>query len=1017
MSERLNVTPAPRALGRLAFWVTLLLPLAVGIAQTALSPADAVSAIQLPPGFQATLFAAEPAITQPMSFTFDDRGRVWVVECLSYPTWNIEGQGQDRVTILEDTDHDGRHDKRTVFFDQGVNLSSVEVGFGGVWLTAVPNLIFIPDANGDDKPDGPPRVVLDGFDLKARHNVVGNLAWGPDGWLYGCNGILSNSLVGKPGAPNERRVPINCGVWRYHPVRQEFEAYAHGTTNPWGLDWDDRGQLFVTNCVIKHLFHFVPGGHYERMYGQDLNPNVYGLLQSCADHQHWAGGHWTTSRGGQGAHSDAGGGHAHSGCMVYLGDNWPEEYRGNVFAVNIHGQRLNRDVLKRSGSGYVASHLPDFAFSKDPWFRGLHAKYGPDGAVYVTDWSDIGECHDQQEEQVDRTGGRIFKISYGQPKEPPYADLAKATSAQLVALQSHANEWQARHARRILQERVAKGRESAKTLRDLFEDFTDPEKKNDSQARPAAHLVRLLYTAYVTGQLDEAALAKLIVKADDETVRALAVRLACERHSGTPVVQTALAAAATMDSSPFVRLHVASALQRVPLEQRWPIAEAIVAHAADAQDANLPLFVWYAVEPLVARSPRKAIELLSKTEIPLVREHLSRRAIAVYEAAGGERGSSAWVLDELLRAAATAPDAARSDILRGIAASYRGRREVAAPKEWLDYYASLATSRLPGVRQQAQELAVKFGDQRAIATLNDLLMKRVRGTLDERRQALTLLTTRRDPEFGRSLLSLLRDDALRPDVIRELAAFDLPEIPPRLIALYPSLTPAERQDVLQTLTARPASALVLLAAIENEVIPRRDVSALIVRQVEALGDKTIQQRLTAVWGQVRPASDARRQRTAELKSLLTPETLQSANSSNGRALFVRNCATCHKLFGEGTPIGPELTGSQRANLDYILENVLDPSALVPREHKVNVVQLADGRVVQGIVAEETPSTLTLRTANDTVYVATSEIENRRESPQSMMPEGLFDKLTPDEIRDLIAYLASPAQVPLPAGTQ
>src|SRR5687767_10135729 len=200
-------------LTRVAILLTILTASAAARGQDkALPPEQAAAAWQLPPGFKATLFAGEPDLVQPIAFTLDDRGRVWVVECLSYPTWKADGTGSDRVTIFEDTDNDGRHDKRTVFYDGGVNLSGIEVGFGGVWLTAVPNLIFIPDANGDDKPDGPPKVLLDGWDLAAKHNVVGNLAWGPDGWLYGCNGILSNSKVGKPGTPEARRVAMNCGV-------------------------------------------------------------------------------------------------------------------------------------------------------------------------------------------------------------------------------------------------------------------------------------------------------------------------------------------------------------------------------------------------------------------------------------------------------------------------------------------------------------------------------------------------------------------------------------------------------------------------------------------------------------------------------------------------------------------------------------------------------------------------------------------------------------------------------------
>ena len=307
----------------------------------------------VPPGFAVTLFAGEPDVVQPIAMTFDDRGRLWVVECLSYPNWRKDGKGSDRVTILEDTDGDGKFDKRTVFLDDGVNLSGIEIGFGGVWLCSSPNLLFIPDRDGDDKPDGPPEVVLDGWNIKdTKHNVFNTLTWGPDGWLYGCNGIQAKARVGKPGTPDKDRTPLDCGVWRYHPTQKHFELFASGTTNPWGLDWDDYGQMFITNCVIHHICHVIPGGHMERMYGDDVNPYTYGLQKSCADHLHWGGGAWTSSRStgvnGSPQHSEAGGGHAHSGCAVYLGDNFPPEYRNSVFMCNIHGNRLNRDWLDRT---------------------------------------------------------------------------------------------------------------------------------------------------------------------------------------------------------------------------------------------------------------------------------------------------------------------------------------------------------------------------------------------------------------------------------------------------------------------------------------------------------------------------------------------------------------------------------------------------------------------------------------------------------------------------------------------
>ncbi|HZN58081.1 MAG TPA: PVC-type heme-binding CxxCH protein, partial [Planctomycetota bacterium] len=384
-----------------------------------LSPEEGAKALRLPDGFRATLFAGEPDVVQPIAFTFDERGRLWVVECLSYPNWVPVGSkaAQDRVAIFTDKDNDGRFDEKKVFLADGRNLSGIEVGFGGVWLCSVPELLFVPDRDGNDAPDGPPEVVLDGWDLRAKHNVFNSLAWGPDGWLYGLNGILSSSLVGKPGAAAADRVPIDCGVWRYHVGRRRFEAVAHGTTNPWGIDWDDRGRMFITNCVIEHLWHVVPGAHFRRMYGEDLDPHVYTLLASGVDHIHWAGGAWQTSRGGQGAHGAAGGGHAHAGCMVYLGESWPRELRDSVFLCNIHGSRVNRDSVAPKGSTVVFRHERDFLQSADPWFRGLVLKQGPDDSAFLADWNDTGECHDYDEARVDT--GRIFKISYGSGARPP----------------------------------------------------------------------------------------------------------------------------------------------------------------------------------------------------------------------------------------------------------------------------------------------------------------------------------------------------------------------------------------------------------------------------------------------------------------------------------------------------------------------------------------------------------------------------------------------------------------------
>ncbi|HMJ92045.1 MAG TPA: PVC-type heme-binding CxxCH protein, partial [Candidatus Acidoferrum sp.] len=253
-----------------------------------LSPQEALKKIALPPGFNATLFAAEPDVMQPIGFDFDDRGRLWVVEAFSYP--DNKPENRDRILIFTDKDGDGRFDERKVFLTNGVHLSGIAIGFGGVWVTSSPNLLFYSDRNGDDVPDEKPQVILDGWTLKAQHNMVNGVVWGPDGWLYGRHGITAPSFVGKPGTPEHQRTRVSCSIWRYHPLRGIFEVVANGTTNPWGLDWDDYGQPFFSNNVIGHFWHLVPGAHYKRMFGEDPNLYTYQLMDQCADHLHWSGG-------------------------------------------------------------------------------------------------------------------------------------------------------------------------------------------------------------------------------------------------------------------------------------------------------------------------------------------------------------------------------------------------------------------------------------------------------------------------------------------------------------------------------------------------------------------------------------------------------------------------------------------------------------------------------------------------------------------------------------------------------
>ncbi len=303
--------------------------------------------------------------------------------------------------------------------------------------------------------------------------------------------------------------------------------------------------------------------------------------------------------------------------MVYLGDNWPDHYRNTVFMNNIHGRRINNDILRRAGSGYTASHGPDLLLSKDPWFMGVTIRYGPDGAVFASDWSDTGECHSRKNTR--RHTGRIFKITYGEPRRCR-VDLARLCDAQLADLQMQRNDWYVRHARRLLQERAALGCDMSEVrwkLNCMFHQQTDVTRK-----------LRALWALHVTGGLDSGFLIRQLDHRS-EYVRAWAVRLLCENRNPPETARSRFRDLAATGNSPFVRLHLASALQRIPMNQRWPIAQALVTRGEDADDANLPLMIWYGIEPLVHEDVNRFVALAAASKIPLVRKHIARRAASL----------------------------------------------------------------------------------------------------------------------------------------------------------------------------------------------------------------------------------------------------------------------------------------------------------------------------------------------------------------------------------------------------
>ena len=955
---------------------------------------EALAKMELPASFKASVFASEPDLTQPIGFTTDERGRLWVVENNTYAErkLNFDTELRDRVVILEDSTGDGVADKHTVFWDEGVKATSVEVGFGGVYVLAPPKLMFIPDADRDDVPDGPPEILLDGFDHEViRHNLANGLMWGPDGWLYGRHGIQATSVVGKPGATASQRTNVTCGIWRFHPVRKEFQVVASGGTNPWGMDFNKHGEFFMINTVIGHLWHVVPGAYYRRMYGSHFNPYVYDVIEQTADHFHWDTGDEKWNDAKKGALTDgtdrAGGGHAHSGFMIYQGNNWPDRFRNKAFTLNFHGRRMNVERLVRDGNGYTGKHEPDVFETKDQWFRGVELKAGPDGAVYVLDWSDIGECHEN--DGVHRSSGRIYKLWYERDASPetptsPRVDLSQLSNKELVALALYKeNEWHVRAARRVLMERAASGKDMTEVVNQLL---------TMGGEKTVEHELRTMWCAYCVGHQEEAWLLSHMTN-PNEHIRAWAIRLLCDRHGElSQKAIDAFAYQAEFEKSGLVRLYLASAMNRMPLKNRFDVAIDLVHYPQDADDRMQPLMIWYGIEPAVTAFPKKAVTLALSSQIPLVRKYIARR-LAV------EIGD-ADTIDPLVAALGSAPPNVQADLLSGISDSLRGVRKAKAPAGWDAYAAAASKNSITG--KAVREIGVVFGNGRALDDVKRIA--RDRGAADDARiAAIGVLANARPDDLFQILKPMVNDRVAGGAAVRAMAVCDDVRVPNVVLNVYGRLSPEDKAAAIDTLVARRANAGKLLDAVADGRVKKSVISAFHARQMRGFGDEKLSAKLAKVWGEVRESSAERR---AMMESVR--ETVSVANAKpdtlKGQALFKKNCASCHVMFGDGGNIGPDLTGSNRSNLNYLLENVVDPSASVAASFRASIIVTEDGRSLSGVVVAEDDRSITLQTDKEKRTIAKSDIEDRKQTSQSLMPEGLLKGLSDEQLVDLFGYL-------------
>jgi len=925
------------------------------------------------------LMAAEPVVEQPLYASWDSKGRMWVVQYRQYqfpaglkiisydqhlrakfdkvPLPPPRGEkGADKITVFEDTDGDGFFDKHEDVIT-GLNIASAALhGMGRIWVLNPPYLLSYPDADFDAKPDSDtPEVELSGFGLEDTHSVATNLQWGMDGWLYGANG---STTTGNVSSANTKNVKWEgqC-IWRYHPIKKTFEIYAEGGGNTFSLDIDSKGRLFSGTNGNTRGMHYEQGSYGIKGWGKHgplTNPYAFGWFE----HMRHEGDNKRFPQA----------------FAVYEGGLLGSAYEGKIIAPNALQNLVYVSERIPDGSTFRTKDEENLLSTPDRWFRPVWAGVGPDGGFYMADWYDTRLSHVSPIDDWHKTSGRIYRVrpAAGVPKLKPF-DLSKASGEELLGYLSHQNEWFRKQAIHEI------------AWRHLTE--LGPKLKAMPQT------LETLWALDALGLADE-----LPFTSSDPYIRRWCVKMVGEENRDVD----GLLKEAKTKKHPEVRAQILATAKKLPAKAALPLLWA--GDAAD-ESGHLPLLAWWALESKAEKERSAVFDFLKSDtaflKTKLFRDHLAEKLSKRYALAGGEENLQSCA--DLL--ALTNDDALRGKFIAGIASAFEGAEMPKLPealtKALNEYIAKQSggdlTLALRSGSADALKSALKLLEDKKASNTARIAIAKTLAELGKQEAVMPMV----------NILKATNPPGLKRGILQAAAKFDDKRIPEALLLGWEGQIAGDkalREDALRVMAGRKEWAQILVSFVNEWKVPAKQFTVDIVRQLSLHKDPEIDAAIDKHWkGLLATGPTPEKKKESERIKAVVKTGLGDAD--RGKIQFMGRCAICHTLFGEGGKIGPDLTGYDRTNADFWLDNLFMPSMEIREGFGAYIVKTKGGQILTGLMDAQDASGIVLKdmAGNKTAFKQT-DIEKLEASPISLMPEGLTTGMSDADLKDFFAYL-------------